>query len=272
MADLDLTMVIFTLTSVTKEARDAFELPQNRHRLLPSADKSESQQTLREDTPALDFSPATIQLTLADSDKPYDPVRGFTFGSDVDSEEISVLLHPVKSGGQISRLHFSINFNWTTRNLVVTDYSRFGTLINSHLHGHLNLEQGEAITIFTDDSIQAGLTVFRLRVPDRGEHQQAYDKNWEAYREECLAAFPRVDGLSLDDGSTITQEDSERLAYIEVVGNGRDGTVYKAVDPRGFYFAVKTFHNANDPSLAERIQREVDIVESLSHVSNTMSL
>lgn len=147
-----------------------------------------------------------------------------------------------------------------------------GTLVDSQAHGKISLEERQAITILHGDTIQAGISLLSVLIPDRGEYEEAYSLNWKAYREEYAAAVPRMNGLAIEEENLITGGTEGRLGLMQILGRGLSGIVYKAVDDRGFFYAVKTFNQEPDSAAGTLIKREITVAKELEHVSCTTSL
>lgn len=140
-----------------------------------------------------------------------------------------------------------------------------GTLVDSQAHGKISLEERQAITILHGDTIEAGISLLSVLIPDRGEYEEAYSLNWKAYREEYAAAVPRMNGLAIEEENLITGGTEGRLGLMQILGRGLSGIVYKAVDDRGFFYAVKTFNQEPDSAAGTLIKREITVAKELEH-------
>jgi len=244
MEAVELSQVVAFLTSRTPDSREALEHPHN-ERFAVTGAHVETESESRDSTPAVDFRDAQICLTLRDEGKPYSAEMGFTFGSD-QKDEIDVLL--VSSIRQrklgISRLHFSINFNWYTGALLLKNYSKFGTDLESKVIGKQHLDEGVTAPLSGGDFIRAGFIILQLWIDrgNEGNFELAYKRNWMKYREEADRATSCYGGSKRKGPPLITVTNDTDLSVVKQLGNGTFGEVYKAMDMAGHYYAVKVFH------------------------------
>jgi hypothetical protein len=108
--------------------------------------------------------------------------------------------------------------------------------------------RGQEIPILDKDTVQAGLVRFRLIIPPKEKRPAQYVKNLENLHSEYNDALPRLNNLVLALQSPKTYLDKHELGVMEELGRGRSGTVFKAVDYRGEFFAVKIHDVSRGPS------------------------
>jgi hypothetical protein len=94
------------------------------------------------------------------------------------------------------------------------------------------LPLGEAIVVI------AGAVCLSIQVPDRGEHQRAFDEALNAYHDDVRRAVPRLAGLNFNESVAetlfVVLGKRNRVHYIIEqegdIGSGAFGIVFKALD------------------------------------------
>jgi hypothetical protein len=152
-----------------------------------------------------------VSAALAFSLRPKSLSKGWEVGS--DKKRCDLVIHEKKSVEGISSIHFRINWNWNTGCLLVLDQSSHGTNVYSATRGQIPLH-GTITPIFANDTIQAGLVMFRLIIPPRENFQEAYDRKWRAYRQEALDTFPELRDLNIHKRAPGTLKDSGKLSLL----------------------------------------------------------
>ncbi|KAK2763719.1 hypothetical protein FQN54_009335 [Arachnomyces sp. PD_36] len=268
LGDPKTTVAIFTARSPAAFA--ALELTHNQSRVkaqtFPSKQRRPKRERKRRQRTPIVAAATESQLVLSLSEKPIDPLLGFVFGSDEEKCDILLCDEPSKDG--ISRVHFRIDFNWESGALIIIDTSSHGTPLQSKVAGRHVLLQNRALPLFSGDTLQAGYVLFTVTIPDRGKYRQCFRKNWEEYYREYKEAIPRIGGLAIQQPEIKTYLDSAEICLVEEIGSGSCGTVHKAVDAAGNFYAVKTFNSRKSPSENDQqkyFRREIETLHSIKH-------
>ena len=176
----------------------------------------------------------------------------------------------------VSRVHFEIYYDRKSGELVIQNQGYLTTL---QIDGrNINIEKGQRrVLVYSDYSLVVGLLLFRLEIPkDRGEHEQAFEKNLNTLFQGVENELPDVAGLAIKrrgiatpavDGPRITETSVpvDRYHPRFSVGSGNTGRVFNGIDTyTGQVVALKQFH---DKRKAENIETEVKILKDLKHVS-----
>ncbi|KAI9848890.1 MAG: hypothetical protein M1837_006406 [Sclerophora amabilis] len=277
MPDYSNTIVI--VRPVNQPATDCLTLPQNRQRLFPSPNPypiSTAETSLsdggrsREATPAV-LRDSLMEIRLELNLEPTNPPVGFVFGS--QDSTCNVILDKDKSS-EISGIHFTIDFNWTSGLLRLNSRSRNGTEMLRDDHS-IVLKRGQMQFLPPGEYIllRAGKLDLSLIFPNRGMDQAEYENNWTTYRDKYRdqpSNLGHADFLSGVDTQTYIRRTGIKTTYVlyEKIGDGNFGEVYKAADYRtGSIFAAKELTVKE----VEKSRREVNILQSLSHVRFSIS-
>jgi serine/threonine protein kinase len=279
MDNVDLATTALILKAVSVEANDAFQFLSNKAYLIPNLKVKEQplkRHTSREGTPLCEVERSICALDLIR--KPFDPAKGWVFGSDNDEEVDFRLAKNSKTG--VSGQHFRISYNPQSKCLVLTNISKHHTLMSSPKIGD-DLKVRESMVILSSEQteITAGAVTISLRVPNRKVQQPAFEKHLASYLQELQAALPRLPGLALEPPQRDpTQRETplvvlgkrNRVPYIIEkegdLGAGSFGIVSRALDARtGDLYAAKKFRH-----ITPRVRMELDINEKISHVSNVI--
>lgn len=265
--------VILFLESMNSYAEAALHLPSNKHYLVEPIvveDAPRVSPTSREGTPFIAPSKPTCAIHL--SQKPYDPLDGWVFGS--DEERCDFQLSDSKRAG-VSARHFRIHFNWTSRRLLLTNLSQHHTMMSSPKLGRdVIVRDSRVLPLDEAIAVTAGAVCLSVHIPDRGEHQRKFDGALDAYHEEVQQAIPRIAGLCFVNGGVQTPlvvlGKRNRVQYIidneGDVGSGAFGIISKALDPvTGNLYAAKRFTKIS--ARARIVLAEIDIHRKISHVS-----
>ena len=103
---------IIILKAMSSEATAAFENPANKRRLVEyQSPSSLGLRNRREDTPPVEIKVVKLCLSLRKRDNPFNPQKGFVFGSDSQNNQVDILLNNGAGIEGVSRMHFAINFN-----------------------------------------------------------------------------------------------------------------------------------------------------------------
>jgi hypothetical protein len=112
MDGIDLATTVLIIKAIGQEAEEAFKLPSNKDHVVPVIEEETTKQSSNcEGTPFVRRPKPICALKLKPT--PFDPVKGWMFGSD-DEEEVDFRLANSNATG-ISRQHFRINYNWTSK-------------------------------------------------------------------------------------------------------------------------------------------------------------
>ncbi|KAK2800134.1 hypothetical protein FQN50_008229 [Emmonsiellopsis sp. PD_5] len=271
MEFVDTTTTIATLTPCTDSAFAVLKLEHNKRRVVgtgPTLQPQPGSRRKRQRTPAVTAATGEhLILSLLDEHKPIDPLQGFVFGS--DANRCDVLLTGNGSNDGISRVHFRIDYHGEPRALLITDESTRGTRIQSKAAGTSILLEKKTLPIVSGDQIQAGLALFTLSIPDRGNSKQIFHDNWMRYYEERQKALPYIGALSIQQPNAVTYLDVYKLSLLETLGSGSCGTVHKAIDGAGIYYAVKVLKpltdGANDVELKGSLAKEIEVLCGVKH-------
>lgn len=248
----------------------ALELPHNRNRVISITPALETQdlrerqrRSVNSETTAPQLGQETLApqlvLSLLDEHKPIDPLQGFVFGNDKD--RCDVLLDGRSEG--VSGVHFRISLNWESGALLITDTSSFGTNLTSSIDGLQNIQlQQDKVPIFSGNTIQAGVAMFKIIIPERGNNGLVFNQNRLRYYNKWKSQTPQIETLLISQ-KTLTYLDLGKISTFEVLGSGTCGTVHKAVDAIGNIYAVKMPKTLSDPAenskLMERFERETKV-------------
>jgi hypothetical protein len=284
MATADHLQTVFIITAVGPDAAEAMHLPHNAHLLqsvhndvIGSGYEAEIASASREATPY--FSrPSKPELHVKFDLMPKDRSRGFIFGSD---DEVCDFLLDNSNARGISGRHFSIDFNWDSGFLRVTNLSRLGTYVEAPSIGERAIKlKGNERRMHPPaevTKISVGAVDLELRVPNRGNYQGEYDKNWIAYRRKFQDAIPGIQQLNIQPSKStkvIIRRKGLKNIYLlhQEIGRGEYGTVHKATDYyTGDLFAAKQFI-AKGSRWDDKAKSEIGIIQKVSHVSFSLAL
>lgn len=271
MANLNLALAVILIESKNSLAENALKLPENERYVINPVVEDVAAQHLpasREGTPFVAPSMTTCALLL--THKPFDPFIGWVFGSDEDRSDFLLTTTAMETG--VSGRHFCINYNWTSRHLRLTNLSRHHTMMSSPKLGQDIIVRDSRVIITSEEvTITAGRVTLVVRVPVRGEYQDAFSKALDAYHNEVTDAMPRLVTLRFSEPSNITPQvvlgKRSRVQYLIEkegdIGEGDFGTVSKALNPiTGDLYAAKRIHK-----VSQKARREIDLHQQLSHVS-----
>lgn len=280
MLKLDHSDTVLIVKPVGSTASDALKSKHNINRLASFHQENDistlSEQldaTTRECTPYMP-PPAEIELHLKFSPIPTDPARGFVFGTNVERCDIA-LRNETAQG--VSREHFSVDFNWESGILRLNNISRYGTGIRapsvSGGHQHLKHNNRHMLHPAEQTRVSVGTLQFDLSFPIRTKEESlSYQRNWEAFRTQCMQAVPMADTLVVDlaPGPTpfTVRRESDDHSYClhDEIGRGGYGTVCKATrTPDGALFAAKQF--AKHSKWEKRARAEIALFQKITHVS-----
>ena len=252
------------MKAISLDATKAFQHPENKLRFVESHSSSSSLglRPSREDTPPVDIKAVNIRLSLREREKPYDPHKGFVFGSAFPDEHVDILLNHEAGIRGVSRTHFAINFNWSDKSLYIQNMSRLGTILETGV-SETCLYGDEKRPISSGNLIRAGYIVIQVVFPQR-KSDDTYLRHLKHYRQEVIAATPRLEAIVRSDSTIETISESDFLSPIGAVGKGKHADVYQAVSVSGEYFAVKVFVKMDFDAT---IKHEIDIISAIDHVS-----
>ena len=198
--------------------------------------------------------------------------EGLSFGSD---PKCNVVL----DGGQkhgISRIHFCLTFDRTSKALLVTDVSSNGTELTTRTFPKQDQESRvlnssryplshSSIVLSEDDEIRAGVVVLKVVVVRRPEPStQAWVKyvhKVDRFIEQCDKNQP---SRSAPKSDITTVLDPTTLGSLCTAGKGSCARVLKMIDSRGNLYGVKV---PLDESFNDMIQKELDCLQKIHHVS-----
>ena len=274
VSEVDATSVICILHPSSPAAHEAVAATteQNPSHIIPNADLiDEDGDSLFDPTARLQHSSREIALRI--SSKVKNTKMGFTFGRIPD--HCDVLLTKDENHDTISKCHFRIYVN-KDGVMMLEDTSTNGTVVDDdHLKwnkeketvGHSRmLQNGTFITVLGKKGREIK---FLVRVPNRGDHTEAYKENLARY----LSTFPGVKSgllLSADDHPFgMRWKGGPTYNVVGCLGKGAFATVYKlATKTDGQVFAAKEldkrrFLKNNAPEL--KFDNEIHIMKDLRH-------
>ncbi len=271
MDGIDLETTVLIIEAIGQEAEDAFKLPRNKDYIVPVIEEEKTEPSSnREGTPFVRQPKPICALKL--KDKPYDPVKGWRFGSD-DEEEVDFRLSDSTRTG-VSRHQFLINYNWKWKSLVLTNTSQHFTMMSSPTIGRDIIVRGSKVILSNEvTKVTVGMVSILIQSPVRGNHQSKFDENLASYLQELQASLPRLVGLTVRvsqrETPLVIYGKRSRLSYtIEKegdLGSGKFGIVSRALDTStGDFYAVKKFFAAK--SRKKLISEEIKIAQRISHV------
>lgn len=271
MAHLNLALAVIVIEAKNSLAETALELPENEHYVVKSAAEDVATQyppASREGTPFV--APSMVTCALLLTHKPFDPFTGWVFGS--DDERCDFLLATTNRETGVSGRHFGINYNWTSRYLRLTNLSRPHTMMKSPKLGQdIIIRDSRVIPPGEDITVTAGRVTLVIRVPVRGEYQDAFSKALDVYYNEVKEAMPRLATLGfsepLHETPQVVLGKRNRVQYLIEkegdIGEGHFGTVSRALNPiTGDLYAAKRFRK-----LSQKAHHEIELHRQLSHVS-----
>ncbi|OJD21527.1 hypothetical protein ACJ73_07135 [Blastomyces percursus] len=252
-------MVIGIFKPVTRAAFEALELLHNKKYTtkfspssVPQRERKRRRRSISPETPKTPFV-----LSLLDDDKPINPHRGFVFGSDENS--CDVLLTKDSSHG-VSGVHFRLSLNWDSGALLIWDESSLGTRVQSTATNSKITFKKQSHPIVSGDKISAGLVIFTITTPDRAGNQLIFSQNMRKYYDQWIKEIPSI-GAGSVTRSKSTYWDPGKISPFEILGSGTSGTVHKAVDCYGKFYAVKllkSFRDRDENEMAiKRFYKEV---------------
>jgi hypothetical protein len=271
MDSIDLKTTVLIIEAIGQKAEDAFKLPRNKDYIVPVIEEETTgPSSNREGTPFVRQPKRRCTLKL--KDKPFDPVKGWRFGSD-DEEEVDFRLADSTATG-VSRHQFLINYNWKWKSLVLTNTSQHFTMMSSPRIGRDVIVRGSNVILSNDETkVTAGMVSILIQIPARGDYQSKFDENLDAYLEELQAALPRLAGLTVRvpqrETPLVIHGKRSRFQYIIEkegdLGRGQFGIVSRALDTStGDLYAVKKFVVTKDRE--KLINKELEIAQRISHV------
>jgi serine/threonine protein kinase len=275
MTDSDAANVICILHPASPAAHDAViaTIGQNPNHIIPNIDLiADDDESLFD--PAARIQPSSREIALRLSSPVKNPEMGFVFGR--NPEKSDVLLTQDSGDAGVSNRHFRIYFN-KDGVLMLQDTSTNGTLLDEK---HLKCKQKRG----TDEGshmLQNGMFIcvgskngkevkFLVRVPNRGDRQDAYNANLEKYvrglpgpkSKLVLGAVENTCGMYWNGGSIYN--------VIGCLGKGAFATVYKlATKKDGHVYAAKELNKSRfriAGSIPDvKFDNEIQIMKDLRH-------
>jgi serine/threonine protein kinase len=275
MTDYDAANVICILHPTSPAAQDAVAatIGQNPNHIIPNADLlADDDESLFD--PAARIQPSSREIALRISSPVKNSEMGFVFGR--NPEKSDVLLTKDSGDDGVSNRHFRIYFN-KDGVLMLQDTSTNGTLLDEK---HLKWKQKRG----TDEGshmLQSGMFIcvvckngkeikFLVRVPNRGDRQDAYNANLEKHvrglpgpkSKLVLGAVENSYGMYWNGGSIYN--------VIGCLGKGAFATVYKlATKKDGHVYAAKELNKSRfriTGSIPDvKFDNEIQIMKDLRH-------
>ncbi|RMZ85079.1 hypothetical protein DV738_g55, partial [Chaetothyriales sp. CBS 135597] len=201
------------------------------------------------------------------------PADGFVFGRNPQQCDVALTENP--ADGLISQRHFRIYVN-NQGSLMIEDLSTNGTFVDSdmlkakakratHLPSTSVLKNGTLISVISGPSRVE--VKFQVRIPQRGENEDAYEERLRKYLERrgAVANFASMRenpyGNVWNGGSI--------YSFIGFLGKGTFAMVYRVQTKRdGNIFAAKEIdkrHFMKKGQLDVRFDNELKIMQSLKH-------
>ena len=134
------------------------------------------------------------------------------------------------SGLGISAIHFSLKFDLKNRNLILTDSSTYGTVVESSFQCKTQVKKATHV-ISNGDIIVVGKIELKLIL------FPFEDREWEKYRSAALNALPDLDVLAVRAQPTTVIASAVSLTILDEGEDSRG--VAKATDHCGIIYAVK---------------------------------
>lgn len=274
LSEVDATNVICILHPISPAAHEAVAATteRNPYHVIPNADLIDDDGDSLFDPDARPQYP-TREIALRISSEVKNNDMGFTFGRVPDSCDI--VLTNDENHFTISKCHFRIFVN-KDGVMMLQDVSSNGTIVDDcHLrwkkekdtdeHSRM-LQTGTFITVLGKDAREIK---FLVRVPNRGDHTEAYKDNLARYLSALpgersrflLAAEEHPFGMEWDGGPTYN--------VVGCLGRGTFATVYKlATKKDGQIFAAKELskvrlRQSNTTDL--KFDNEIRIMKDLRH-------
>lgn len=133
----------------------------------------------------------------------------------------------------IDAIHFSLKFNLENRNLILTDSSTNGTVVESFSQSQSWQVKKTNRVIWNDDIIRVGKIRLKLKLFPFG------DQKWQNYRLTALNALPNLDVLAVRDQATTVIASAVLLTILDEGEDEDSRGVAKATDDCGKVYAVK---------------------------------
>lgn len=270
----DAANVICTLHASTPAAHEAVAatIEQNPNHIIPNADLiAEDDESLFD--PAIRLQSSSREIALRISSRVKHPEMGFTFGRNPDT--CDVLLTKNRRNNTVSGRHFRI---YVTKDgvMMLQDISTNGTVVDDN---HLRYK-AEKVTDESSRMLQNGTIIsllddgmreikFMVRVPNRGDHTDAYNENLARYLSALPGAKSRLVLAASDHPFGMRWNGGTKYNVVGCLGKGAFATVYKlATKIDGQVFAAKELDkkrfaktNASDM----KFDNEIQIMKDLRH-------
>lgn len=248
---------IAILTSTTPAAIESFLFPHNGQYLVDIPKRSRTVE--REITPTTSLDDQTLRITF--DDRPFHPMKGFTFGSDHAEDAVDILISSSAMG--ISRIHLALQYDWNACGFTVVSHSRHHTEVTTPTGVKL-LQKEDHHALSSGDVIRAGFVGMRITYVDGDRNVPRSLQRWAELKSEWRKALPCAGDLSIEDLSqNNTFIPTESVDLCGKLGSGVFAKVHKAFDISGRLFAVKEFRSGDARALRKH---EVDALRTLHHV------
>lgn len=172
----------------------------------------------------------------------------------------------------VSQMHFRVDHNWKTINLVLTNLSGNGTSWIDPETGQREIIKTSRAILGNDQyRITVGVIELTLQIPPRHEKQQAeYEANLRRLRKEVEHAIPKFGGLAIQRRGTITPMvvgRKRKFVLRRIIGAGVMASVREAVDyETGDLYAAKQCRVTNEN--LNSVLCKIKIMRRQKHVSS----
>lgn len=191
----------------------------------------------------------------------------WVFGSNLEKSDFQ--LATTSKGTGVSGRHFCNTSDWAEMSASCQLISAYTLMRSSKLGRDIMVRDSRIIPSSEDITVEAGIVSLSIYIPERGKHQDTFDKTLSTYLDEVEPAIPRIAtfdsyGPSQETLLVILGKRMRTHFLIEEegdIGKGAFGTVSKALDlVTGNLYAAKRF-------VGSKASMEIDILQNLSHVS-----
>lgn len=287
MDEFDASLTVLQIKARNDDAVSALKLPQNANFLVKPANlerKIAAPRRKREGTPLVKSQ--SVLAVLRIDRLPYDATRGWVFGryddgreenigeghgkeADEEDEGVDFVLGTVHQG--VSKRHFSIDYNWEAKTLLLKNLSDNGTVwIDPETGTEERIFSSRALLGTINYSFSAGTVDLVLQVPPRDDIQQAkYNVEFERLRTEAYKAVPKMHGLEV---APIAEETplviGKKFKRGRAIGRGATAVVYEVTNyETGDRLAAKSYsYTGQTEAVLKSMTLEIRLLQKLKHV------
>jgi serine/threonine protein kinase len=274
ISEEDAANIICILHPSTPAAHEAVAatIKENPNHILPNADlTAEDDESLFDPAARLEHSSREIALRISSQVK--NSEMGFTFGRKPD--RCDVLLTKDEDDNNVSKCHFRIYVNKDAV-LMLQDVSTNGTIVDdNHLttkkkkvtdESSRMLQNGTIVSVLDNDMREIK---FLVRIPNRGDHADAYKENLARYLSALPGARARLVLAVSEHPFGIQWNGGSKYNVVGLLGKGAFATVYKlATKNDGQVYAAKELDKrrfSKDNIFDMKFDNEIQIMKDLRH-------